>query len=177
MTAELSLALADSPRFAPLGDVESNRLDVRIVRGWRPEILQRALSDDMVAGGEGSLADHLYRIAGGDRAFTAFPLFVQRAFVARYLYRRHDDERDLLAGDGRIRIGLYSFNSTATVWLRHFLRSLGVDPGRVDLVVGSVDRMTDQTAPDLTGRLLDGDIDLLFSAETPAAVHVRALLR
>lgn len=171
----LRLALADSPRLQPLalGDVRPRRVQLSITRGRRPEILQMALGGKGVAGGEGSLANHLMRIAKGDRSFMALPVFVQRAFVARYLYARTGEKRELLvpARRVRLRLGMYSWSATATVWLRHFLRWLGIGLDNVDFVIGPVDRERNAKAAsaDLTSLLLSGQIDLMFSAETPAA--------
>lgn len=195
MTDEVALALADSPRFMPLalGDVRSKRLRVKIIRGRRPDILQLALSGDKVAGGEGSLSSHLIRVAAGDQSFVALPVFLQRAFVARYLYKKRGDDRDLFSECRQLRIGMYSWNATGTVWLRHFLRWLGVEIERMAWVIGPVDSVTDRSghvAPelpicataagaDLTTLLARGQIDLMFSAETPlvATAHCSPLVR
>ncbi len=116
----------------------------------------------------------------------AVPVFVQRAFVARYLYARKGEKRELLAPSrrARLRLGMYSWSATATVWLRHFLRWLGIDLNNVDWVIGPVDRKRSSSlsagiplpsrsavaaSADLTSLLLSGQIDLMFSAETPAA--------
>jgi 4,5-dihydroxyphthalate decarboxylase len=170
--------------------VRPRRVHLSITRGRRPEILQMALSGEEVAGGEGSLANHLIRIARGDRSFMALPVFVQRAFVARYLYARKGERRELLAPlrRARLRLGMYSWSATATVWLRHFLRWLGIDFDNVDWVIGPVDRQRNTSlsagmtfpsgsaitaSADLTSLLLSGQIDLMFSAETPAAYSGR----
>src|SRR2546423_13955384 len=79
----ITLTCADYARVMPLitGDVKPEGIDLTVIHGalgsWsdRAEMLRRALQDPTVHGGEGSVAQHLYRVAKGDHSFVALPAF------------------------------------------------------------------------------------------------------
>jgi 4,5-dihydroxyphthalate decarboxylase len=65
------------------GDVRPDGMTLRWIRGDRNEMLRRATQDPTVDGGESSLAQHVMRIASGDRSLVAIPVFPLRNFTAR----------------------------------------------------------------------------------------------
>ncbi len=85
---KLTLTCSDYLRYTPLatGDVRPKGLDLTWVRGPRSEMLNRALSDPEVDGGETSMLGHLLRVDQGDNSHVAIPVFPLRNFTARDLY-------------------------------------------------------------------------------------------
>jgi 4,5-dihydroxyphthalate decarboxylase len=147
----------------------------------RADLLRRAVTDDTVHGGEGSMGAHLRRIDQGDRSFVGLPIFVQRNFTARDLYVRKDgpvqSASDLI---GR-KIGMYDWYASGSIWYRHFLRYCGLDPSQLDWTIGNIDPggalkkpatppAGVHEAPDgrfLGEMLASGDIDALYSPPRP----------
>ena len=148
-------------------------------------MLRRAVQDETVQGGEWSMAQYLYRIEKGDRSHVGLPVFPLRNFTARDLYvrrggpiRRPED----LAGR---RIGMYSYTASGSIWYRHFLRFVGLDPAAIEWWIGDID--TPWSAPmDLTlppgvkaparGRslsdmLIAGELEAIYSPPRPQAYH------
>jgi 4,5-dihydroxyphthalate decarboxylase len=148
-------------------------------------MLRRAVQDPTVHGGEWSMAQYLYRVEQGDRQYVGLPVFPLRNFTARDLYvrrggpiRRPED----LAGK---RIGMYSYTASGSIWYRHFLRFLGLDPLAVRWWIGDID--TPWSAPmDLTlppgiqapapGRslsdmLIADELEAIYSPPRPEAYH------
>src|SRR5262245_49035652 len=76
MSLKLTLIFPEYARFAPLvnGDVKPEGIDLVWLRGPRTKTLPQALNDPAVEGGEHSLAQHLYRVAAGDRAHVGLPI-------------------------------------------------------------------------------------------------------
>src|SRR5262249_56696804 len=143
----VSLTCADYARVMPLaaGAVKPDGIALTMVLGsrgsWtaRMDLLRRTVQDASVHGGEWSMAQYLYQIEKGGRRHVGLPVFPLRNFTARDLYvrrggpiRRHED----LAGR---RIGMYSYTASGSIWYRHFLRFLGVDPSAIPWCVGDVD--------------------------------------
>jgi 4,5-dihydroxyphthalate decarboxylase len=189
----ITLTCADYPRVMPLvtGDVKPEGIDLTMIRGrlgsWsdRAEMLRRALHDTTVHGGEASVAQHLYRVAKGDRSFIALPAFVLRNFTARDLYVLKDgpirSPKDL---PGK-RLGIYSWAASGSIWYRHFLRHIQVPLDSLQYWVGNIDGpaawVRDQSLPahvkqpaegrSLSDMLLDREIDVLYSPPRPRRFH------
>lgn len=193
--ADLSirLASADYARLAPLmiGDVKPEGVNLTLVHGtegsWlgRVEMLQRAIGDTGVDGGETSMAGHLRRIVSGDRGFVALPVFPLRNFTARDLYVRKDgpirEPKDLIGK----RVGMYDWVASGTIWYRHFLNWIGVAPGRLEWWIGNVEGAWSARHPGdfppgvhalpegrtLVERLLAGDLEAIYSPPRPSPYH------
>jgi 4,5-dihydroxyphthalate decarboxylase len=191
----VSLTCADYARVLPLatGEVTPEGIALTMILGsrgsWpaRAEMLRRAVQDPSVQGGEWSMAQYLYRIDKGDRQFVGLPVFPLRNFTARDLYvrrggpiRRPED----LAGK---RIGMYSYTASGSIWYRHFLRFLGLDPRAIQWWVGDIDTPwsapMDVTLPpgvkapppgrSLTDMLVAGELEAIYSPPRPQAYHPR----
>ena len=195
--AELPIALtcADYARVMPLatGEVKADGIALRMILGsrgsWpaRAEMLRRAVQDPDVQGGEWSMAQYLYRIDRGDRRFVGLPVFPLRNFTARDLYVRRggpiQGPSDLVGK----RIGMYSYSASGSIWYRHFLRFVGVDPASIQWWIGDIDTPwsapMDQTlppgvhAPDkgrsLSDMLVASELEAIYSPPRPAAYHPR----
>ena len=153
----VSLTCADYARVLPLatGEVTPEGIALTMILGsrgsWpaRAEMLRRAVQDPEVQGGEWSMAQYLYRMDKGDRRYVGLPVFPLRNFTARDLYvRRNGPIRRPEDLAGR-RIGMYSYTASGSIWYRHFLRFLGLDPAAIQWWIGDID--TPWSAPmDLT---------------------------
>ncbi len=188
-----TLTIADYARVMPLatGQVRPDGIDLTLVLGrhgsWpaRADLLRRALSDPAVQGGEASMAGHLRRIAQGDRSHVAIPVFPLRNFTARDLYVRKDGAVKTAADLRGRRVGMYDWVASGSIWYRHFLRFIGVQPDQVQWWIGSVDEpgITNHvyTLPDgvhaapagkpLSEMLIDGELDALYSPPRPRRYH------
>jgi 4,5-dihydroxyphthalate decarboxylase len=189
----IALTCADYARVMPLatGEVKPEGIALTMLLGsrgsWpaRAEMLRRAVQDPEVQGGEWSMAQYLYRIDTGDRRYVGLPVFPLRNFTARDLYvrrggsiRRPED----LAGK---RIGMYSCTASGSIWYRHFLRFVGVDPATVEWWIGNIDApwsasMSQAPSPGMrtpaAGRslaqmLLAGELEAIYSPPRPEAYH------
>jgi 4,5-dihydroxyphthalate decarboxylase len=189
----LSITCADYARIMPLaaGEVKPDGIALTMILGrrgsWpaRAEMLRRAVQDPEVQGGEWSMAQYLYRIDKGDRRYVGLPVFPLRNFTARDLYvrrggpvRRPED----LAGR---RIGMYSYTASGSIWYRHFLRFIGLDPGAIQWWIGDID--TPWSAPmdaalppgvhapapgrSLADMLIAGELEAIYSPPRPRAYH------
>lgn len=189
----ISLTCADYARIMPLatGEGKPEGIALTMILGsrgsWpvRAEMLRRAVQDPAVQGGEWSMAQYLYRIDNGDRRYIGLPVFPLRNFTARDLYvrrggpiRRPDD----LSGK---RIGMYSYTASGSIWYRHFLRFVGLDPATIEWWIGDID--TPWSAPmdaallagvntpapgrSLSDMLIDGEIEAIYSPPRPRAYH------
>ena len=189
----IRLTCADYARVMPLttGAVRGDGVDLHLVLGaggsWRDraELIRRALVDPSVHGGEASMGIHLRRIDQGDRSFVALPVFVLRNFTARDLYVRQDSalrEAKNLIGK---RVGMYAWTASGSIWYRHFLNHVGVDPAAVQWCIGEVDApssgIRDPAMPSavsaapagrsLSAMLRDGELDAIYSPSRPAGHH------
>ena len=181
-TPALSLTCANYVRFMPIaaGDVRPDGMELNWIRGDRTEMLRRATGDDAVDGGETSMAQHVMRLAAGDRSLVAIPVFPLRNFTARDLYTRRGSTLTAGALGGK-RIGIYNWAASGAVWYRHLLRHLGHDTTRVTWIVGGTDapaavRIPEPAPPhvrpappgtSLTELLLRDEIDAFFSPLPP----------
>lgn len=189
----IMLTCADYARIMPLatGEVKPEGIALTMILGsrgsWpaRAEMLRRAVQDPQVHGGEWSMAQYLYRIDKGDRQYVGLPVFPLRNFTARDLYvrrggpvRRPED----LAGR---RVGMYSYTASGSIWYRHFLRFIGVDPAAIQWWIGDID--TAWSAPmdlalppgvkapppgrSLAEMLVAGELEAIYSPPRPRAYH------
>ena len=190
----VSLTCADYARVLPLatGEVAPEGIALTMILGsrgsWpaRAEMLRRAVQDPEVQGGEWSMAQYLYRMDKGDHRYVGLPVFPLRNFPGRDLYvRRNGPVRrpEDLAGK---RIGMYSYTASGSIWYRHFLRFLGLDPAGIQWWVGDIDKPWSATPMDVTlppgvkapapGRsladlLVAGELEAVLSPPRPRAYH------
>jgi 4,5-dihydroxyphthalate decarboxylase len=131
------------------------------------------------------MAQYLYRMDTGDRRYVGLPVFPLRNFTARDLYvRRNGPIRRPEDLDGR-RIGMYSYTASGSIWYRHFLRFLGLDPAAIQWWIGDIDTPwsapMDVTLPagvkapppgrSLSDMLVAGELEAIYSPPRPAAYH------
>src|SRR5690348_2383388 len=143
----IRLTCADYARVMPLavGAVKPAGIDLTMVLGqegsWsaRAEMLRRAASDPDVQGGESSMAGHLRRVDKGDRSLVALPVFPLRNFTGRDLYVRKDGPIKTATDLRGRRVGMYDWVASGSIWYRHFLRFVGVQPEDVHWCIGPVD--------------------------------------
>ena len=131
------------------------------------------------------MAQYLYRMEKGDRQYVGLPVFPLRNFTARDLYVRRDGairRPEDLAGK---RIGMYSYTASGSIWYRHFLRFLGLDPLAIQWWIGDID--TPWAAPmdlslppgvrapvpgrSLSDMLIAGELEAIYSPPRPQAYH------
>jgi 4,5-dihydroxyphthalate decarboxylase len=189
----ITLTCADYARLMPLatGEVKPEGIDLRMVLGrrgsWpmRAEMLRRAVQDPEVQGGEWSMAQYLYRIDQGDLRYVGLPVFPLRNFTARDLYVRRGGPIRQPADLAGKRLGMYSHTASGSIWYRHFLRYLGVDPASIQWWIGEIDRPTPAPAAGVlpagvqwvpAGRsvsemLLAGELEGIYSPPRPSAYH------
>src|SRR5215472_15300048 len=191
----ITLTCADYARIMPLatGEVKPAGIALTLILGsrgsWpaRAEMLRRAVQDPAVQGGEWSMAQYLYRIDKGDRRCVGIPVFPLRNFTARDLYiRRGGPIRSAADLAGR-RIGMYSYAASGSLWYRHFLRFVGLDPAAIQWWVGDIDTPWSTTPMDalalppgvktppagrsLSDMLVAGELEAIYSPPRPAAYH------
>jgi 4,5-dihydroxyphthalate decarboxylase len=196
--AEIRIALtcADYARVMPLatGEVKPAGIALAMILGhrgsWpaRAEMLRRAVQDPEVQGGEWSMAQYLYGIDRGDRRLVGLPVFPLRNFTARDLYVRRGGpirEPADLAGQ---RVGMYSYRASGSIWYRHFMRFVGLDPDTIQWWIGDIDTPwsapMDQTLPpgvhapppgrSLSDMLVAGELEAIYSPPRPQAYHPRS---
>ena len=191
----ISLTCGDYARLMPLttGEVKPKGIALTMILGqrgsWpaRAEMLRRAVQDPEVQGGEWSMAQYLYRIDQGDRRFVGLPVFPLRNFTARDLYvRRGGPIRTPEDLAGR-RIGMYSYTASGSLWYRHFLRFVGIDPAAIEWWIGDIDTPWSATPMDalklpagvktpapgrsLSDMLVAGDLEAIYSPPRPKDYH------
>ena len=191
----ITLTCADYARIMPLAtsEVKPDGIALTMILGsrgsWpaRAEMLRRAVQDPNVQGGEWSMAQYLYRIDKGDHRYVGIPVFPLRNFTARDLYiRRGGPIRSAADLAGR-RIGMYSYTASGSIWYRHFLRFVGIEPSAIQWWIGDIDAPwsapMDQTLPpginappkgrSLSSMLIAGELDAIYSPPRPEAYHPR----
>jgi 4,5-dihydroxyphthalate decarboxylase len=131
------------------------------------------------------MAQYLYRIDKGDRRHVGLPVFPLRNFTARDLYVRRGGpigRPEDLAGR---RIGMYSYTASGSLWYRHFLRFVGLDPAGLQWWIGDIDTPwsapMDVTLPpgvkapargqSLAAMLIAGELEAIYSPPRPQAYH------
>lgn len=189
----IRLTCADYARVMPLatGAVKPDGIALTMVLGregsWpmRAEMLRRAADDPTVHGGESSMAGHLRRLDQGDRGLVALPAFPLRNFTARDLYVRKDGPVRTPADLRGMRVGMYDWVASGSVWYRHFLRFIGVPPEGLHWTIGAVDEpnITSHVytlpegvhaAPEgraLSEMLIAGHLDAIYSPPRPRRYH------
>ena len=189
----ITLTCADYARVMPLatGEVKPEGIALAMILGrrgsWpaRAEMLRRAVQDPEVQGGEWSMAQYLYRVDKGDRRYVGLPVFPLRNFTARDLYVRRGGPIRRPEELAWKRIGMYSYTASGSIWYRHFLRFVGVDPAAIEWWIGDIDRPwsapTAQTFPpgvrtpaagrSLAQMLLAGALEAIYSPPRPEAYH------
>lgn len=190
---ELRLTIAGYARLLPLlsGEVGpegfSLRLELSGGGSWpaRANMLRRALHDPEVHGGEQSMAGHLIRIGRGDRSHVGLPVFPLRNFTARDLYVRKGSAIRSVADLDGVRIGMYGWANSGSIWYRHFLAWLGVDLARLRWCIGPVDAPRGESIArslpegvseppegrSLSDMLIAGELDALYSPPKPEHYH------
>ncbi len=189
----LTLTVADYARMMPLatGMVKPDGIDLTLLLGrsgsWpeRATMLRRALNDPDVQGGEASMAGHLRRVEAGDQSHVALPVFPLRNFTARDFYVRKDGPVRTAADLIGKRVGMYDWVASGSIWYRHFLHFVGVDPASLKWWIGEVDepRITNHTytlpagvhgtpaGQALSEMLINGELDALLSPPKPRKYH------
>jgi len=189
----IALTCADYARVMPLatGEVKPEGIALTMIlssRGsWpgRAEMLRRAVQDSRVQGGEWSMAQYLYRIDKGDRRYVGLPVFPLRNFTARDLYVRRGGPIRKPADLTAQRMGMYSYTASGSIWYRHFLRFVGLDPATIEWWIGDIDTPwsapMDHTLPSgvkapapgqsLSDMLIAGQLEAMYSPPRPKAYH------
>jgi 4,5-dihydroxyphthalate decarboxylase len=191
----ITLTCADYARIMPLatGEVRPDGIALTMILGsrgsWpaRADMLRRAVQDPAVQGGEWSMAQYLYRIDKGDRRYVGLPVFPLRNFTARDLYVRRGGPIRSAADLAGKRIGMYSYTASGSIWYRHFLRFIGLDPSAIEWWIGDIDTPwfapMDQKLPpgvhapakgrSLSEMLIAGALEAIYSPPRPEAYHPR----
>ncbi|ALJ18400.1 hypothetical protein [Microbacterium sp. No. 7] len=180
---ELTLATGSLPDVGPRrrARLEAENLGINLIMEQRAasqewiSISRRVMDDPTIAGGETSFSSHLARISQGDRSLVALPVFFMREFSARDVYVRTGSALRSLSQLEGARVGMLAYQTSGTLWYRHFLESQGVDTSKITWVVGGVDVkggpqfgvLPDgvEVAPDdksLSDLLLEGEIEALL---------------
>ncbi|MBM3549892.1 MAG: hypothetical protein FJX54_23375 [Alphaproteobacteria bacterium] len=187
----ISLTCADYVRVLPLacGMIETPGIELTMLLGragkWtdRAEALRRATGDASVAGGEASMAQHLFRIDKGDRSHVGLPVYPLRNFGGKDFYVRAGSPLKSLRDLAGKRIGTYSVTASGSIWYRHFMRWGGLDPSTIDWTVGDIDQPFGlssivppgtRLAPEgrsLSSMLIAGELDALTSPPRPKDYH------
>ena len=128
------------------GDVKPEGLTLKWIRGDRTQMLRRAALDETVDGGESSMAQHVMRLANGDRSMVAIPIFPLRNFTARDAYMAAGSTLTPTTLEGK-RIGIYGWAASGAVWKRHMMRWNKQDPAKVTWIVGDADVPSTGTGP------------------------------
>jgi len=112
-----------------------------------------------------------------------FPL---RNFTARDLYVRRSGPIRKPADLAGKRIGMYSYTASGSIWYRHFLRFVGLDPAKIQWWIGDIDTAwssapTTQALPagvnapvpgtSLSDMLIAGELEAIYSPPRPQAYH------
>jgi 4,5-dihydroxyphthalate decarboxylase len=189
----ISLTCADYARLMPLatGEVKPEGIALTLVLGrrgsWpmRADMLRRAVQDGAVQGGEWSMAQYLYCIDKGDRRYVGLPVFPLRNFTARDLYVRRGGPIRRPADLAGKRIGMYSYTASGSIWYRHFLRFVGLDPAAIEWWIGDIDASWASPPPvnlpagvkaapparTLSEMLLAGELEAIYSPPRPQGYH------
>ena len=131
----ISLTCADYARVMPLaaGMIDTPGIKLTMILGragkWtdRAEMLRRATQDATVAGGEGSMAQHLYRIDKGDRSHVGLPIFPLRNLSGRDIYVKAGSPLKSLKDLAGKRVGTYSVTASGSTLTVNF--ALTFTPG------------------------------------------------
>jgi 4,5-dihydroxyphthalate decarboxylase len=134
------------------------------------------------------MAQYLYAIERGDRRHVGLPVFVLRNFTARDLYVRRGGPIKRAADLAGQRIGMYSYTASGSIWYRHLLRFIGLDPTTIRWWIGDIDvpwsAPSGQPLPagvsapppgrSLSDMLIAGELEAIYSPPRPRAYHPRS---
>jgi len=189
----LSFACGKYDRMEALrtGDVKVEGVDLNYVAIENPrEIFDRMGGGREFDAAEFSSSEFIGRMARGDGAFVALPVFPSRVFRHSFIYiNRKSGIRAPKDIEGK-RVGVALYTQTAAVWMRgHLAHQFGVDLSTVRWVQGAIEKggaHGDPHAPPLlkpvaiepnrSGRslselLADGAIDALLGSRRPTLRH------
>jgi len=140
-----------------------------VLSGGAFDVAEFSLSASMI------LADR------GNLPVVLVPVFPARAFFHSYLFVRSDSRLSAIQDLSGIRIGLRDFTSTGAIWFRGLLHTLGLDWRSITWVTGPsarfvppADAWISPATGDLEQMLLDGEIDLFFSARVKDSARLAA---
>ncbi len=190
MKLTIRLALRDWDYMTPLvlGDVTSNRLDVRVDR-------VAALPDDLATSveydaSEMSLSRYTTAWARGETGVFGVPNFIMRGFRHRCVITARDSRLTRLADLRGRRIGLAGWQDSGNTWTRAALEHDGVGIEDAHWIVGrlspdhpSIDRVgryarpgrieTLPGDPPILDLLLEGKLDAVFTPFMPDGFYGR----
>jgi 4,5-dihydroxyphthalate decarboxylase len=189
----LSLAVNDYDHVRDLLNGQVRAEGIELIPSVLPveEIFYRTVHRQEWDIAEMSLAKYASMCSSGDRRLIGLPIFPSRSFRLSSIYVRRDGAVKTAADLRNRRIGVPEWAQTASIytrgWLTH-LQKIGLDevewvqagvnqPGRkekVELKFPDGLRYRHEPEQSLTGMLLDGQIDAIFSARAPAPPADRA---
>jgi 4,5-dihydroxyphthalate decarboxylase len=119
---------------------------------------------------------------------VGLPVFPLRNFTARDLYIRRGGPIKRAADLAGKRIAMYSYTASGSIWYRHFLRFVGLDPAAIQWWIGDIDSSgyssTSQALPagvnaapsgrSLSDMLIAGELEAIYSPPRPQAYHPRS---
>jgi len=173
------------------GEVTVEGVDLNYLAIEAPrEIFDRMGGTQEFDAAEFSASEFIGRMARGDRALVALPVFPSRVFRHGYIYvNRRSGIRTPKDLEGK-RVGTPLYTQTAAVWIRgHLAHQYGVDLSTIRWVQGAVEKggaHGDPNAPPLlqpaaievnsSGRSLSellaaGEIDAIAAARRPTVRH------
>jgi 4,5-dihydroxyphthalate decarboxylase len=197
MAVSVTLACGAYDRTLPLalGDVRPEGVDLTYLPMQPEEVFWRMTRHGEFDAAEMSMSSYLVRLARGDRALVAIPVFTSRMFRHSCVWINADSgiqrPEDLKAK----RMGVPEYQVTAVVWIRGFLEDdYGVkpsdmrwyrggllQPGRVEKLEISppgVELNAIDASRTLSDMLATGEIDALMAPRPPSTYdgqHVRRL--
>jgi 4,5-dihydroxyphthalate decarboxylase len=169
------------------GDVKIEDIDLDFIAISNPrEIFDRMGGRQEFDVSEFSSSEAISRLAQGDKAFVAIPVFPSRVFRHGYIYiNRKAGIRKPKDIEGK-RVGVPLYTMTAAVWIRgHLKHQFGVDLSTVHWVEGAINHAGQHGEPssppllkpvtikrDPQGRslselLANGDIDVIIGTQHP----------
>lgn len=188
MKLAIRLALRDWDTMTPLalGDVASERLDIRLERvAALPDNLA---TDARYDASEMSLSRYTLARGRGENVVFGVPNFIMRAFRHRCVIAARDSKPTRLADLRGGRIGLAGWQDSGNTWTRAALAREGVGIEDAHWIVGrlaadhpSIDRLgrygrpgrieTLAGDPPILQLLLEGKLDAVFSPFMPAGFY------
>jgi 4,5-dihydroxyphthalate decarboxylase len=140
----LTFACGNYDRMAALraGDVAVEGIDLNYLAIDEPrEIFDRMGGRQEFDVAEFSSSEYISRLARGDQAFVALPVFPSRLFRHGFIYvNRHAGIKTPKNLEHR-RVGVGLYTQTAAVWIRgHLAHQFGVDLATIHWVEGAVEK-------------------------------------
>lgn len=152
MTVELSLSTYVDDITRPLvdGEIQPEGIEVNAIVEYPPRRHRRFFEHGEFDVAEVSLASYLSAMADPERyPFTAIPVFPKKKFRHSFCYVHEDADVESLADLAGKRVGVQSWQTTATVWMR------GIAADHHDLDLTSVEwfrRRADDAAMEVPDR-------------------------